>query len=438
MGKQKKKQKKRGNPLWTLVFLAALAVFCFSGYKLIGIYLDYKTGTDEYRDLQQYTTEITKTPETPAPKKTEEPQAESKPAEPSEPEPEPLSYPTEPPLAVDFESLKAINPDVKGWLYIEALDISYPVVQGPDNDAYLHTTYEGTSNFAGSIFLDYQNQGDFSDGNTIVYGHNMKNLSMFGKLKQMKEQEKYRDWLKSQPPEEILHHTYEYTVREDIVMAMEELELTDAQAKALLESPSPLADVYRYFEKLETGYMDVIRDSIESRADDVCRAQEELRTAPLYPHSAAYASEHGEMAQYNRSYQANSACKEAIEQTISAHYAENRLDTEAAVKDVLEKFGTERVQFILANTIQHKNHDGRISQDNKAWAKTIPMPEDSDASRHCAYLVVDGVNPGLTDLFTRQARKTMQEPQKSSVLQKLRQEPPARKPAAPKKREPER
>ena len=140
----------------------------------------------------------------------------------------------------------------------------------------------------------------------------------------------------------------------------------------------------------------------------------------------------------NRSYQANSACKEAIEQAISAHYAENRLDTEAAIKDVLEKFGAERVQFILANTIQHKNHDGRISQDNKAWAKTIPMPEDSDASRHCAYLVVDGVNPGLIDLFTRQARKTMQEQQKSSVLQKLRQEPPARKPAAPKKQEPER
>ena len=252
------------------------------------------------------------------------------------------------------------------------------------------------------------------------------------------EQDKYRDWLKSQPPEEILHHTYEYTIREDIVMAMEEVELTDAQAQALLESPSPLADVYRYFEKLETGHMDVIRDSIENRADDVCRAQEELRTAPLYPHSAAYASEHGEMAQYNRSYQANSACKEAIEQAISAHYAENRLDTEAAVKDVLEKFGAERVQFILANTIQHKNHDGRISQDNKAWAKTIPMPEDSDASRHCAYLVVDGVNPGLTDLFTRQARKTMQEQQKSSVLQKLKQEPPARKPAAPKKQEPER
>ena len=87
------------------------------------------------------------------------------------------------------------------------------------------------------------------------------------------EQDKFRDWLKSQPPEEVLNHAYEYTIREDIVMAMEELELTDTQAQALLESPSPLADVYRYFEKLETGYMDVIRDSIESRADDVCRAQ---------------------------------------------------------------------------------------------------------------------------------------------------------------------
>ena len=178
--------------------------------------------------------------------------------------------------------------------------------------------------------------------------------------------------------------------------------------------------------------------TIENRADDVCRAKEELRTTPVYPHSAAYASEHGEMAQYNLSYQANSACKEAIEQTISAHYAENRLDTEAAVKDVLEKFGTERVQFILVNTIQRKNYDGRISQDNKAWAKIIPMLEDSGASRHCAYLVVDQVNPGLTDLFTRQFRKVAQEQQKSSVLQKLKQELPAHKSAAPKKREPER
>ena len=231
---------------------------------------------------------------------------------------------------------------------------------------------------------------------------------------------------------------YQKLGKEDIVMAMEDLELTDAQAQALLDSPTPLADVYRHFEKLETGYMDVIRDSIENRADDVCKVLEEQRSIPLYLHSAAYASQHGEMAQYNRSYQANFDCKEAIEHAISAHYADNRLDTESAVKAVLEKFGSERVQFILANTIQHKDSDGRVSRDNKAWAKTIPMPEDSGTSRHCAYLVVDEVNLGLTDLFTRQARKTLQEPEKGSVLQKLKQEPTTHKPALSKKQEPER
>ena len=64
--------------------------------------------------------------------------------------------------------------------------------------------------------------------------------------------------------------------------------------------------------------------------------------------------------------------------------------------------------------------------------------QQSGTENLSAYLVVDGVNPGLTDLFTRQARKAMQEQQKSSVLQKLKQEPPAHKPAAPKKQEPER
>ena len=252
------------------------------------------------------------------------------------------------------------------------------------------------------------------------------------------EQDKYRDWLKGQPAAEVLNHAYEYTVREDIVMCMEELELTEAQAKALLASPAPLADVYKDFEKLETSYMDVIRDTIETRANELYQAQETLKNTPLYPHSAAYASEHGEMAQYNASFQASHACKEAIEQAIGRHYSNNRLDAEAAVNDVLEQFGADRVQYVLANTVRHKEWDGRISRDNKAWASTMPMPEGSPQDRNSEYLVVDHCNPGLTDLFTRQARKTMQEQQKSSVLQKLKQEPPARKPAAPKKQEPER
>ena len=85
--------------------------------------------------------------------------------------------------------------------------------------------------------------------------------SLYDKLS--REQDKYRDWLKGQPPEEILHHSYEYTVREDILMSMEELTLSEAETRALLLSPSPMAILYDKFSDLETGYMDTIRDSIE-------------------------------------------------------------------------------------------------------------------------------------------------------------------------------
>ena len=95
------------------------------------------------------------------------------------------------------------------------------------------------------------------------------NTQLYEKL--TAEQAKYRDWLMGQPPEEILNHTYEYTMREDIVMCMEELELSPKQAKALLRSPCPLDDVYKEFKDREVEHMDTIRDSIETRANDVLK-----------------------------------------------------------------------------------------------------------------------------------------------------------------------
>ena len=89
------------------------------------------------------------------------------------------------------------------------------------------------------------------------------------------EQEQYRNWLLGQPPGVILGHAAEYTIREDIVMEMEELELTDAQAKALLKSKTPLADVCRARNKTETHHMDDVRDVIEARADSVIRTEKE-------------------------------------------------------------------------------------------------------------------------------------------------------------------
>ena len=97
------------------------------------------------------------------------------------------------------------------------------------------------------------------------------NKCLYDKMKA--EQNSYRDWLLEQEPSEILNHTYEYAIREDIVIAMEELELSPKQAKALLKSSTPLADVYREFEKRETEHMDVIGDSIETRADTVIKRE---------------------------------------------------------------------------------------------------------------------------------------------------------------------
>ena len=105
----------------------------------------------------------------------------------------------------------------------------------------------------------------------------MANPDLLTKLYQRMnaEQEQYRNWLQGQPPDVILDHAAEYTVREDIMMEMEELELTDAQTKALLKSKTPLADVCKEWNKTETRHMDDVRDVIEVHADDVIRTEKE-------------------------------------------------------------------------------------------------------------------------------------------------------------------
>lgn len=235
-----------------------------------------------------------------------------------------------------------------------------------------------------------------------------RNTALYQKM--AAEQETYRKWLLTQPPEEILKHTYEYTVREDILMSLETRGLTDTQAEALLKSPDSLSDVFREFEKRETDYMDTVFDSIVGRANTAIEAEAEnrriLRETPVYPYPASYAREHGELEQYRASHKANIACKEAIEAAISGHYRDNRLGKEAAM-EVIDAFGMDRTLYVLANTVRHKDWDGRISHDNKTWARTIPVYEDTDAwgdDRNTSF-VVDKSNPGLTDIFLNQVRR---------------------------------
>ena len=254
-----------------------------------------------------------------------------------------------------------------------------------------------------------------------------RNTALYQKM--FAEQEKFRDWLKGQSPEEILNHAYEYTVREDILLSLEYHDLSDAQADALMKSPCPLGDVFQDFEKLETDHMDVIWDCLASRADTILEEQHRtLRETPVYPYPASYAHEHGELNQYRTSNEANMACKKAIEGAIRDHYRGYSLDGKAAVAEVVRAFGTERTMYILANTVRQKDWDGRISPSNKDWAKSIPIQKNPDAwgEDRNSHLVVDS-HPGLTDLFVSAFRKEYCQQQekgiKPSVRAKLQNQP---------------
>ena len=96
-------------------------------------------------------------------------------------------------ISVDFDSLKNINSDIVGWIYFENNDISYPVLYSGDDDKYLRKSFDGEDATAGSIFVEGANNSDFEDKNTIIYGHNMRNLSMFGKLKKYTREQDYYD-----------------------------------------------------------------------------------------------------------------------------------------------------------------------------------------------------------------------------------------------------
>ena len=95
------------------------------------------------------------------------------------------------PISVDFSVLKQENEDIVGWLYLEDSPINYPVVQSNDNDYYLRRLVNGEYNIAGSLFMDYRNDSNLEDNNTIIYGHNMKNNTMFGSLQEYKNQDYY-------------------------------------------------------------------------------------------------------------------------------------------------------------------------------------------------------------------------------------------------------
>ncbi len=143
-----------------LLLFVCVCVFLFSAFQLGKIFYNYYTIEKESEEL------ITKY--------VEEPEEEVE---------DPLHR------VINFTELQNINSDVIGWLYIPGTQIDEPILKGENNDTYLRTDLYMKSNTAGNLFIDEINSRDFSDDNTIIYGHNMKNGSRFHDLRYFVEKE---------------------------------------------------------------------------------------------------------------------------------------------------------------------------------------------------------------------------------------------------------
>ena len=188
--KQNNSRPKRHFPIFrVLILLLALGVLIFSAIQLMDYDSENKESDQVSQDLREQAVIAVPLPSLP------EAEEETIPSIPEELPEEPL--PTYPaisytiPIMVDFPLLQEENPDIIGWLYCEDTPINYPIVQAEDNDYYLYRLPDGTSNISGSIFADFRNLPDFSDPNTIIYGHNMKNGTMFSTLRNYRQQSYY-------------------------------------------------------------------------------------------------------------------------------------------------------------------------------------------------------------------------------------------------------
>lgn len=141
-----------------VIFLVALAVLASAVWKLCSAFLEYQKGRQEYGELEESAVFAGKEKEN---------------------------------FTVDFDKLRAVNPDIIGWIYFENMEISYPIVQGKDNEYYLNHTFYGEENKCGCIFMEAENAADFGDDNSFLYGHNMKDKSMFARLNEFQKKETY-------------------------------------------------------------------------------------------------------------------------------------------------------------------------------------------------------------------------------------------------------
>ena len=171
---------------WAAIIMAIIS-FGIAAYFAGKIYYteqEYAEGDAVYEEILEQA--VVTMPEVPGENPEPDGEAESQIAQESQKEERDSIVPE-----IDFAALKAVNEDVVGWLYLPDTVISYPVVQGEDNSYYLKHLVDGTYNANGCLFMDYKNQRNLMDDNTLIYGHHMDSGKMFASLVKYKNQEFY-------------------------------------------------------------------------------------------------------------------------------------------------------------------------------------------------------------------------------------------------------
>ena len=156
------------------------------------------------------------------------------------------------------------------------------------------------------------------------------------------------------------------------------------------------------------------------------------KNSEIYRNSGSYAREHGEIERWRESKAENVACRDAIDKVVAENYDGSHLKTDKILDAVVSNFGRERVELVLAATIQEKIHDGRFSNANKEWAKNIPTV----AGDKC-YMVSDRTHSVLLDALTKAFRENYPE-RKPSVIEQLKSVPTKSQPKICRRSEPER
>ncbi|MBJ7983078.1 class B sortase [Bacillus cereus] len=155
-----KKEKKKNSFFQRILTVAFLGIFFYSVYELGGMFMDYYENRKvmaEAQDIYQ---------RSPMEEKS-----------------------SDGAVRAQFQALQKINPEIVGWITMDDTQINYPIVQAKDNDYYLYRNYKGEDMRAGSIFMDHRNDVKSQNRNTILYGHRMKDGSMFGSLKKILEED---------------------------------------------------------------------------------------------------------------------------------------------------------------------------------------------------------------------------------------------------------